>query len=194
MMFPLSITKEEVMQRELGHYKGKIVVAADERSIEQAMAEINQSEIVGFDTEAKPTFQKGQVRNVSLIQVATEDKVFLIRILQTGITDSLHKFFQNEKITKVGIGLTDDFNLLNNLRKFRPTGFLDLNNKFEELGAGSIGARNLAAMVLDIRISKSAQTSNWEAQTLTEKQLRYAATDAWICLEIYKKIAFWGYL
>ena len=142
-MFPLSITKEEVMQRELGHYKGKIVVAADERSIEQAMAEINQSEIVGFDTEAKPTFQKGQVRNVSLIQVATEDKVFLIRILQTGITDSLHKFFQNEKITKVGIGLTDDFNLLNNLRKFRPTGFLDLNNKFEELDALAASIRNI---------------------------------------------------
>lgn len=194
MMFPLSITKEEVMQRELGHYEGKIVVAADEKSISMAMEEINQCEVVGFDTEAKPTFKKGQIRTVSLIQVATENKVFLIRIMKSGITDELHEFLESEAITKVGIGLTDDYNLLNKLRKFEPKGFIDLNNTFEGLGAESIGARNLAAMVLDLRISKSAQTSNWEATTLTEKQLRYASTDAWVCLEIYKKIAFWGYV
>lgn len=194
MMFPLSITKDEVMDRPLKSYEGKVVIAADQKSTEQAIAEINQFDVVGFDTEAKPTFQKGQIRNISLIQVATEEKVYLLRTNHIGVIDSLHDLLQNPKIIKVGIGLLDDFNLLDRLRPFEPDGFLDLNDTFQELGAENIGARNLAAMVLGIRISKSAQTSNWEVDQLAQKQIRYAATDAWICLEIHKKLAYWGYI
>ena len=194
MMFPMTITKDEVMERPLKSYEGKVVIAADEESIEAAVAKINQSKVVGFDTEAKPTFKKGQIRNISLIQVATADKVYLLRTQHTGISNALHRFLENPDIIKIGIGLLDDYNLLNRLRAFTPDGFIDLNNTFDELGAKKIGARNLAAMVLDIRISKSAQTSNWEAQMLTEKQIRYASTDAWICLEIYNKLLDWGYI
>ena len=101
---------------------------------------------------------------------------------------------KTNQILKVGIGLLDDYNLLNRLRKFNKAGFEDLNDTLEDLGAQNIGARNLAAMILDIRISKSAQTSNWELDMLSEKQIRYAATDAWICLEIYNKLEYWGYI
>lgn len=194
MMFPITITKDEVMERPLKSYEGKVVIAADAESIEAAVAEINQSKVVGFDTEAKPTFKKGEIRNISLIQVATATKVYLLRTHHVGISNQLHRFLENPDIIKIGIGLLDDYNLLNRLREFTPDGFIDLNNTFDELGAEKIGARNLAAMVLDIRISKSAQTSNWEAQTLTEKQIRYASTDAWICLEIYNKLIDWGYI
>ncbi len=194
MMFPLSISKDEVMELPLGHYKGKIVIAANELQIQDALDEINQSRVVGFDTEAKPTFVKGQIRNIGLIQVSTEEKVFLLRVHKVGVSDQLHQFLENPNILKVGIGLKDDYNLLDRLRSFTPQGFMDLNDTFEELGAESIGARNLAAMILEIRISKSAQTSNWELEQLSTKQLKYAATDAWICLEIYKKLDFWGYL
>lgn len=193
-MFPLSISKEEVMEFPLKHYMGKIVVAATEDQINNALEEINRSSIVGFDTEAKPTFVKGQIRNIGLIQVATEHKVFLLRIHKVGVLDSIHDLLQNENILKVGIGLTDDYKLLDRLRPFEPKGFVDLNDTMEELGAESIGARNLAAMILEIRISKSAQTSNWELEELSQKQLNYAATDAWICLEIYNKLDGWGYL
>jgi len=182
------------MEFPLSHYTGKIVVAATEEQIENAVREINQAEIVGFDTEAKPTFQKGQIRNIGLIQVATENKVFLLRIHKVGVLDCIHDLLQNENILKIGIGLKDDYNLLDRLRSFEPKGFLDLNDTMEELGAESIGARNLAEMILEIRISKSAQTSNWEVEELTQKQLNYAATDAWICLEIYKKLEGWGYI
>lgn len=194
MMFPLSISKDEVMELPLRHYEGKIVIAANDQQIEEALHEINRSDIVGFDTEAKPTFVKGQIRNIGLIQVATENKVFLLRVHKVGVSDALHHFLENDQLLKVGIGLKDDFNLLDRLRPFTPQGFLDLNDTFEELGAESIGARNLAAMILEIRISKSAQTSNWEVDQLSQKQLNYAATDAWICLEIYEKLKYWGYL
>lgn len=182
------------MDLPLRHYEGKIVIASTEDQVDRAVNEINQSSVVGFDTEAKPTFIKGQIRNIGLIQVATEAKVFLLRTHKLGITDSVHRFLENEQILKVGIGLKDDYNLLDRLRPFEPKGFLDLNDTLAEIGAESIGARNLAAMILEIRISKSAQTSNWELDELSKKQLNYAATDAWICLEIYNKLDGWGYI
>ncbi len=194
MMFPLAITKDEVMERPLKSFEGKVIIASDQKSIDQAIKEISEHEIVGFDTEAKPTFKKGQQRNISLIQVAIPNKVFLLRTMRDGMTDSIRELLESNKILKVGIGLLDDYNLLNRLRPFEKDGFEDLNDTLEDLGAQNIGARNLAAMILDIRISKSAQTSNWESETLTEKQIRYAATDAWICLEIYNKLQYWGYV
>jgi ribonuclease D len=194
MMFPISITKDEIMELPLSSYPGKVVIAHTLDQIASAMAEINRCSVVGFDTEARPTFKKGQIRNVSLVQVDTGEKVFLLRIKESGLTDELIDFLENEQIIKVGIGLEDDYNLLRRLRPFQPDGFLDLNPYMKELGANSIGARNLAAMILEIRISKSAQTSNWENEILTQKQIRYASTDAWICLEIYNKLAAWGYV
>ena len=194
MMFPLAITKEEVMEKPLQSYSGKVVIASDKKSIDAAVEEINNFEIVGFDTEAKPTFKKGQLRSISLVQVAIPEKVFLLRTMKDGMTDSIKSLLESNSICKVGIGLLDDYNLLKRLRSFEPAGFEDLNDTLEDLGAQNIGARNLAAMILDIRISKSAQTSNWEAEQLSEKQIRYAATDAWICLEIYQKLQYWGYI
>jgi len=194
MMFPVSISKEEVMERPLGRYEGKIGVYSKEEDINRVLDQLSEEDAVGFDTEAKPTFKKGQRRRISLVQLSNDKEVYLLRIKDSGINNKMKEFFENDSVKKIGIGLIDDFQLLNEIRQFEPQGFVDLNNTFTELGAQNIGARNLAAMVLDIRISKSAQTSNWEAETLTEKQLRYAATDAWICLEIYKKLEYWGYI
>ena len=188
MKFPTAISKEEIMSLPLSGYSGEVVMASTEKAIQDALVEINQFSVVGFDTEARPTFKKGQIRRVSLIQVATEKKVYLFRLKKTGLIPALVDFLENEHVTKVGIGLEDDMQLLQRLATFKPASFLDLNTKMKTLGAESIGARNLSAMFLKIRISKSAQTSNWENKTLTEKQIRYAATDAWICLEIYKKL------
>ncbi|MGW8124143.1 3'-5' exonuclease [Roseivirga echinicomitans] len=194
MSFTKSITKEELMELPLSGYKGKVVIASTKESIQKAMDEINQFAVVGFDTEARPTFKKGQIRYISLIQIGTPEKVYLLRIMHTGLLPCIVDFMENPEITKVGIGLDDDFNLLNNLQPFNHQGFLDLNKKFVEIGAEKIGARNLAGMIMGIRISKSAQTSNWEVEQLTEKQIRYAATDAWICLEIFQKLDHWGYI
>jgi len=193
MSFQKSISKEELMELPLSQYEGKVVIAASEETIRGALREISQFSVVGFDTEARPTFKKGQIRQISLIQIATDDKVYLLRIMQTGLMDCIVDFMENPNIVKVGIGLDDDFNLLNSLRRFDKRGFLDLNIRFKEIGAENIGARNLAGMMLGIRISKSAQTSNWEAEEYTDKQISYAATDAWICLEIYRALQDLGF-
>lgn len=194
MNFPASITKDEVMELPLSSYSGKIHVLSKAKDIDQAMARISNYKVVGFDTEARPTFKKGQIRKISLIQIATDEEVYLLRIKETGLMKSIIDFLESKIIVKVGIGLDDDKQLLRKLAEFEPNNFLDLNIEMPSFGAEKIGARNLAAMLLNIRISKSAQTSNWENPELTTKQIQYAATDAWICLEIHKKLIDWGYL
>ena len=194
MNFPPSITKDEVMGLPLSSYPGKIHVLSKAKDIDEAMARISKYGVVGFDTEARPTFRKGQIRNISLVQIATGEAVYLLRIKETGLMKSIVEFLESDAIMKVGIGLDDDKQLLKKLADFEPRNFLDLNVEMPNFGAEKIGARNLAAMLLKIRISKSAQTSNWENHTLTNKQIQYAATDAWICLEIHQKLVGWGHL
>jgi ribonuclease D len=130
---------------------------------------------------------------VALIQVAVPEKVYLLRIHQTGLTNTLTKFLSNEEILKVGIALDDDLIALNRRRRFQPKGFKDLNRIAPTLGIENIGARNLSALILNTRISKNQQVSNWENHVLSGQQIKYAATDAWLCLEIYNKLKYWGY-
>ena len=193
-MFEKSITKKEINDLPLFKYEGKIVIAATEKQIDKAVFEIEKHDLVGFDTETKPAFKKGQFNHVALIQVAVPNKVYLLRIHQIGITISLLKFLSNDKITKIGIALDDDLIALNRKRKFEPRGFIDLNKIAPTLGIENIGARNLSALLLNSRISKNQQVSNWENPSLTEPQIRYAATDAWICLEMYNRLKQWGYI
>jgi len=193
-MFEKSITKKEINDLPLFKYEGKIVIAATEKQIDKAVFEIEKHDLVGFDTETKPAFKKGQFNHVALIQVAAPNKVYLLRIHQIGITISLLKFLSNDKITKIGIALDDDLIALNRKRKFEPRGFIDLNKIAPTLGIENIGARNLSALLLNSRISKNQQVSNWENPSLTEPQIRYAATDAWICLEMYNRLKQWGYI
>jgi len=193
-MFEKRITKKEINELPLFKYEGKTVIAATEKQIAKALAEIEKYELVGFDTETKPTFRKGQFNHVALIQIAVPTRVYLLRIHQTGITNSLLKFLTSDNITKAGIALDDDLIALNRKRKFKPGGFVDLNKIAPTLGIENIGARNLSALLLNSRISKNQQVSNWENPTLTDPQVRYAATDAWICLEMYSKLTEWGYI
>ncbi len=193
-MFEKRITKQDINDLPLFKYEGKTVIAADEKQIDKAIFEIEKHDLVGLDTETKPTFKKGQFNHVALIQIAVPEKVYLLRIHRVGITNTLANFFSNDQIIKVGIALDDDLIALNKRRRFNPGGFLDLNKIAPTLGIENIGARNLSALLLNFRISKNQQVSNWENPILTQHQIKYAATDAWICLEMYNKLNYWGYL
>ena len=108
------------MERPLGSYNGKVVILSDEGEINKAMEEIGHFDLVGFDTEARPTFKKGQIRKISLLQIATSEKVYLLRIKRTGLLKSIVGFLKDANVIKVGIGLDDDIQLLNRLEKFTP--------------------------------------------------------------------------
>lgn len=183
-----TITNEEVNNLPLKAFEGKIVLIDQVAKLEKALHEMSKHDVVGFDTETRPSFKKGQHYKVSLLQLALENKVFLIRLNHTGITEELTAFFENEQVVKAGVGIRDDLQALQKLQRFHPAGFEDLATISKKSGLQVESVKKLTALLLGFRISKSAQTSNWETTTLSEKQLEYAATDAWVCLQIYKKL------
>lgn len=188
------ITKEEINQLPIGQFDGEVVLINNLRNVVPAAKEISRHKFVGFDTETKPSFQKGKTNQVSLVQFAVPGKAFLFRIKKFGLVDPLVDLFINPDIRKIGLALRDDVKDLQRLKPFDPEGFVELSDITKELGIINAGARGLAGLFLDIRISKAQQTSNWENAVLTKKQINYAATDAWVCLEIYRRLILKGYL
>ena len=185
---PSSITHEEIGNLPLRAYSGKVELIRNADDLPSVMDEINRHEIVGFDTETRPSFKKGQLYRVSLMQLAVPNYVFLIRLQYTGITPELISFLESGDILKTGVGIRDDLHALKRLKPFEPAGFVDLVPLAREAGLKVESVKKLAGLLLGFRISKSAQTSNWEARNLTQKQIEYAATDAWVCLELYHKL------
>tara|TARA_R110002020_G_scaffold295858_1_gene511470 strand:- start:354 stop:953 length:600 start_codon:yes stop_codon:yes gene_type:complete len=194
-MIPFKITKEEVNALPLGQFEGEMFLIDKVEDVEEVAEFLIQQRVIGFDTETKPAFQKGVINQVSLLQLSTSTQAFLFRLNQIGFPESIRNILEKENIVKVGAAVHDDIKGLAKLTdSFYPNSFFDLNDELKRVGFVNIGVRNLCAMVLGIRISKSEQVSNWESEKLTIKQQRYAATDAWGCLEIFKKLKAEGYL
>lgn len=187
-MFAQNISKEDINLLPLGKFEGDIVIIDQISQLVTAFEAINQHAFVGFDTETKPVFVRGESNKVSLLQIAIPGQVFLVRIHLTGLTKEIIDFFENDGIKKLGVGLRDDLIFLQRIAPFEPAGFIELNQMVNTLEIEANGLRKLAAIILGFRISKNAQVSNWEAPVLNEKQLVYAATDAWVCLEMFNKI------
>jgi len=184
----LSITNDEINALPLHAFAGRINVIDDAEELPSAFKEISKHKVVGFDTETKPVFVKGQRHFVALMQVALPDTVYLIRIKLTGITPEIIQFLENDQILKAGVGVRDDIKALQILKKFTAAGFVELADMSRNAGLEVESVKKLTALLLGFRISKSAQTSNWEAEKLDAKQVSYAATDAWVCLNIYRKL------
>lgn len=184
----VSITNEEINALPLHAFEGPVSVIQDPQELSHVFKEVSKHKLVGFDTETKPVFVKGQRHFVALMQIALPDRVFLIRIKFTGVTPELIAFLEDEKILKVGVGVRDDIKALQILKKFNAAGFVELADMARNAGLEVESVKKLTALLLGFRISKSAQTSNWEADRLDSKQVSYAATDAWVCLNIYRKL------
>jgi len=188
MMYQREITREEVAELDLIQYEGPITMVESRETFGEAIGTITRRSLLGFDTETRPSFKKGRVFPTSLIQLASRDHVWLLRVNRIGYPRELIELLSSGDILKVGSGLNDDLRRLRSDVRFEPRGFLDLQHYVEAFSIGEKGLKKMAAIVLNRRISKSQQVSNWDAEFLTEQQLRYAATDAWICLEIYNAL------
>lgn len=188
-MFPKKITKEEIKQLPIQSYTGEVIIIDQINNIESAVQEINKEGIIGIDTETKPAFKKGVFHKTALLQVATSKKVFLFRLNKIGFPKSIAAILANAEIEKIGIAVIQDLKeLKDQFFSFKPQVVVDLNILCEKMGFKNIGAKNLSALILGHNISKRQQISNWEAPELSQAQIRYAATDAWICREIYLKL------
>ena len=161
-----------------------IIIDSLEQEIE-AIKLLRKEKKVGFDTESKPAFKKGVSYPISLVQIATNDKAYLFQVKKTGFSDALSDFLSSQDIKKIGVGVKNDIAKLNELKDFEPGGFIDLSTIAAEKGIIQIGIRGLTARYTSHRLVKSSQKTNWAKTDLTKKQQLYAASDAWICLQIY---------
>ena len=168
-------------------FPGRIIVVLNEREADKAVDYLLNAELLGFDTETKPSFRKGHQNTVALLQVSTNDTCFLFRLHRTGLCPSIKKLLETTKVRKIGLSWHDDILSLKKCGEFQAKGFIDLQDRMKELGIEDTGLAKLYANIFGLRISKREQLSNWEADVLSEKQKAYAATDAWACVMLYKE-------
>ncbi len=182
------ISKEYVNSLPVIKYNGKIEVIDSPAKLDRSISSIKSEKIFGFDTETRPAFKKGQSYPVSLIQIALHDIVYIIQIKKSGFQQSLVDFLEDHAKIKAGIALHDDIVKLKKSRAFEPGGFTDLSRLASQKEIIQTGLQALTARYMGQRITKGAQTSNWSRKILMENQKIYAATDAWLCLQIYPKL------
>ncbi len=181
----IKISKEQLSELPLVEYPGTMSVVDTADAAVRAMAEIRRHSVVGFDTETKPSFRKGQLNKVSLIQISTGSHCYLFRLNKIGFMPLLQEFMEDEGLTKVGLSLKDDFMVLNRLAPFTPAGFVDLQTTVRSYDIADMSLQKVYAILFGARISKSQRLTNWEAAELTVPQQIYASIDAWACLRIW---------
>lgn len=172
----------------LDQFAGRIITVDSELEAQKAVAYLMRQDVVGLDTETRPSFRKGHGMNpVALLQVSTLDTCFLFRLNHIGLPDCIVDLLQDNVPLKVGLSLHDDFMQLGRRRNIRPGRIVDLQQMARDFGIADMSLAKLYANLFGLRISKAQQLTNWETDVLTERQKLYAATDAWACLRIYNE-------
>lgn len=186
----IKISKEIIATLPIESFPGRIVVIDNDALATEAVGRLCREPIIGFDTETRPTFKKGQSNHVALMQLSTHDTCYLFRLNRIGFTPALKHLLEDEHLLKVGISLKDDFCMLNRLNdgQFSPRNFVELQKFVKPYGIEDQSLQKIYAIVMGKKISKGQRLSNWEADHLTEGQQLYAATDAWSCIKIYERL------
>ena len=182
----VKLSKNEINALPLIQYKGHIEILTSKDNIQVAINDLKNYEVIGFDTETKPTFVKGPLNPPSIMQLACDDKVYIFQFDNDEIFKQLSSILSSKNITKCGVSVDRDLVELMYLSPFDPISFIDLGNIARENEIPHHGLRGLVAMFLKHRISKGSQTSDWSRISLSDSQISYAATDAWVSLELFK--------
>ena len=183
----ISITKDAINVLPMINWEGDICILDSVESMNSCVVKLLNETHLGFDTETRPTFKKGDYYPPALIQLASETCVYLFRICKINTISPLLPILESPKILKTGVAINDDVKNLLTIEEFSPRGFLDIAEITVPLGYENRGLRALAGLLLGGRISKTAQVSNWARDNLDRRQIQYAATDAWVSREIYRR-------
>ncbi|MCG2810907.1 MAG: 3'-5' exonuclease domain-containing protein 2 [Candidatus Aminicenantes bacterium] len=180
-----SLSKQEINLLPLKKYWGAIEIISSDQQLMTVLPDLKAERVLGFDIEVRPTFKCGDHFPPALVQMAGKKKVFLVQLKKLHSLHLLAGLFADPKIIKAGVAVSGDIEKLHEVMRFTPAGFIDLGKLAAKKGIKAMGVRTLAAQLLGLRISKGAQCSNWERSELTPAQTLYAATDAWVCRELF---------
>lgn len=181
-----TISKEEIAAMPIGQFSGRVFVIYTESDADKAVEYLKNQQIVGVDTETRPSFKRGMSHKVALLQVSTMDTCFLFRLNKIGMPQSLQNFLMGDTL-KIGLSLKDDFMMLRRRKDVHAEegNWIELQDYVSRFGIEDRSLQKIFANLFGQKISKSQRLSNWEAETLSESQIKYAATDAWACVKIY---------
>jgi ribonuclease D len=189
-----SISKEVLANLPIQRYEGEVRMVATVQDVEHALADIRRETVVGLDTETRPSFSKGESYLPCLVQVATARAVYLFQLSEVNAFPLVTELLQASPISKAGVALAHDLRSLKRVFPFEERNVIDLGLIARACGLGQTGLRNLAGIFLGIRIPKGNRTSNWAARHLSQAQITYAATDAWVCRELFLRFETLGLL
>lgn len=187
-MFEVSISKEQVNKMQSVAFPGHIHVVDAVSLVKVAVESLRKAPLVGFDTETRPAFKRGEHHKIALLQLSTPTDAFLIRLNKTGMTRDLKNYLEDAGCIKVGLSTNDDFHQLRGISDVNPRGFVELQSLARQNKISDMGLQKIYAILFNQKINKSQQLSNWEAPKLTEAQKSYAAIDAWACIQIYERL------
>jgi ribonuclease D len=189
-MFKPTISPEEIEKLDQADFKGEILLLENrDENFQKAVEYLKNQKILGFDTETKPSFHSNEKRNmVALLQLSGEEKAILLRLTKLGLPPEIADILSDCRILKIGAAIHDDIKGLQQYHKFSAAGFEDLQLLGRDWGIAEKSVRKMSAIILEKRVSKSQQLSNWESVQLTNSQVQYAAVDAWVCLKMYQKL------
>jgi ribonuclease D len=179
------------MPKKVIFFEGETIVVDNHETCAEAVAYLSNQKILGFDTETRPAFnrEESQSRKVALLQLSDDKRAYLFRLNIIGLPENICALLANPAVMKVGAAIHDDIRTLQRLSPFTPASFIDIQKVVEDYGIMQQKAlKTLSEIILDATISKNQRLSNWERFDLSDAQQRYAATDAWICREIYLKL------
>ena len=180
------LSKNEINSLPQTQFNGDVEVLSSKDNVQAAVNHLMNYDLIGFDTETKPTFVKGPLNPPSILQLACIDKVYIFQLDNESLYKKLFPILSNENITKCGVSVDRDLIELMYLSPFDPLSFVDLGNIARDYDVPHHGLRGLVAMFLKHRISKGAQISDWSKTVLSPSQITYAATDAWISLKLFE--------
>lgn len=188
-LYPRRVNADMLQCLPIVAYRGEIILVEDDDRLDAVLPEILRERVLGFDTETRPNFSRNKHYLVSILQLCGAKKVWIIRLepLKHRLSD-IYEILENPAIKKVGLAVHGDILSLKERWLFSPAGFVDIAQSTKGIGVINTGMKNLAALVLGERISKSAQLTNWASDSLTKKQLEYAATDAWISRRLFLEV------
>ncbi|WP_274957676.1 3'-5' exonuclease [Millionella massiliensis] len=187
-MYQPTITNDEINLMPVAHFPGRVIVVDSEETMREAEAVLQGQTLVGYDTETRPSFQKGLKYGMALVQISTADTALLFRVKQVPLSESIRAMLSSPEVIKVGAAIRDDIRGMHQVAEFQPAGFVDLQALVKRWGIEELSVKKMAAIVLGVKVSKAQRLTNWEAVRLTEPQQDYAALDAWVCREIYLRL------